>query len=60
MNSFLDLPVFSITDWLGGNKFDRRLPASLYRTYLTDYAKVVEIRKNIVCGLNVMHIEVVV
>uniref|UniRef100_A0A183CYK4 Pyr_redox_2 domain-containing protein n=1 Tax=Gongylonema pulchrum TaxID=637853 RepID=A0A183CYK4_9BILA len=58
VNSFLDLPVFSVADWLGGSKLDRRLPAVAYRRYLSDYTDVLHIRQNIVCDFDVTHIKV--
>lgn len=60
ISSFLDLPAFLVADWCGGNKFDSRLPAPLYRKYLSDYAIRVYKNKNIICGLKVTHIEVIV
>lgn len=60
VGSFLDLPVFLIADWCGGNKFDNRLPAPIYRKYLSDYAGKVYKNKNIICGMKVTHIEVII
>ncbi|CAG9530879.1 unnamed protein product [Cercopithifilaria johnstoni] len=57
VGSFLDLPAFLVADWCGGNKFDSRLPAPLYRKYLFDYARRVYKNKNIICGLKVTRIE---
>ncbi|VDK76530.1 unnamed protein product [Litomosoides sigmodontis] len=57
VGSFLDLPAFLVADWCGENNLDNRLPAPLYRKYLSDYARRVYKDENIICGLKVTCIE---
>ncbi|VDN04419.1 unnamed protein product [Thelazia callipaeda] len=58
VDNLLDLPAFRIADWRDGSDLNRRLPASVYRKYLSDYAEVMLINKQFTVGFRVEQIKV--
>jgi hypothetical protein len=46
LSNWMDLPVYSLSDWMGGQPLLARLPAGIIREYMHEYVKHLNLQKN--------------